>query len=155
MKVTVIGIGNLLLKDEGFGVHVIQNLERRNLFPGEVDMVDCGTAGMYMAPVLEECDRLIVVDVLALNSPPGTIHTLDGKALQAGNLQLRMSPHQLGFLEIMSICKLRGRCPAVVEFIGVVPSELEAGVELSELLAPKVEVVADMVENRLKEWLDA
>lgn len=155
MQITVIGIGNLLLRDEGFGVHLIRCLENRAALPAEVNLVDCGTAGMYMAPVLEECDRLIVVDIMALDRPPGTVCTLSGKDLQSGNIQLRMSPHQLGFLEIMGLVELRDRAPAVVEFIGIVPSDLEVGVELSDLLAGKVEVVADMVENRVREWLNA
>ncbi|MFO7761164.1 MAG: HyaD/HybD family hydrogenase maturation endopeptidase [Thermodesulfobacteriota bacterium] len=155
MQITVLGIGNLLLKDEGFGIHVIRHLENRTIFPAGVKLVDGGTAGMYMASVLEECDRLIVVDVLALDSLPGTICTLSGKEMQGGNVQLRMSPHQLGFLEIMSLCELRGESPDLVEFIGIVPFDLNVGTELSDLLASKVEVVAAMVENRLKEWLHA
>lgn len=155
MQITILGIGNLLLRDEGFGVHVIRHLETSTAVPAGVKLVDGGTAGMYMAQVLEECDRLIVVDILALDSPPGTIFTLSGKELQGGSRQLRMSPHQLGFLEVMGLCELRGRSPELVEFIGVVPSDLDVGVELSDLLASKVEVVAEMVGNRLREWLHA
>lgn len=155
MRITVLGIGNLLLKDEGFGIHVIRHLENRTSFPAGVKLVDGGTAGLYMASVLEECDRLIVVDVLGFDCLPGTICTLNGEELQGGNVQLRMSPHQLGFFEIMSICKLRGRSPDLVEFIGIVPFDLNVGTELSDLLASKIEVVAVMLENRLKEWLNA
>ncbi|MFP3982406.1 MAG: HyaD/HybD family hydrogenase maturation endopeptidase [Desulfurivibrionaceae bacterium] len=155
MQITILGIGNLLLSDEGFGVHVIRHLEASPAVPAGVKLVDGGTAGMYMAQVLEECDRLIVVDILAFDSPPGTIYTLSGKELQGGSLQLRMSPHQLGLLEVMGLCELRGRSPELVEFIGVVPSDLEVGLELSGLLASKVETVAKMVENRLSEWLHA
>jgi hydrogenase maturation protease len=147
----ILGIGNLLLGDEGFGVHVIRYLEKHWLFPEEVRLMDGGTAGIYMAPFLEDVDRLIVVDVVAGDGPPGAISLFSGEDLRGANVQLRMSPHQLGLLEVMEICRLRDQAPAEVQFIGVAPAQIETGIELSALLSDRVAEVAAMILNTLEE----
>jgi hydrogenase maturation protease len=150
-KIGVLGIGNLLLGDEGFGVHVIRYLENHWLFPEQVHLLDGGTAGIYMAPFLEDVDRLIVVDVVADDGPPGTICLFSGEDLRGANVQLRMSPHQLGLLEVLEICRLRDQAPAEIQFIGVVPAAIETGMELSALLSDRVIEVAAMILNALEE----
>lgn len=156
-KITgILGIGNLLLGDEGFGTYVIQYLEEHFSFPSNVQLMDGGTAGIYMAPFFEEVDRLIVVDVVALDAPAGTVHMYEGKELKGANIQMRMSPHQLGILEILEICKLRDQSPEEIHFIGVVPAEIGTGMGLSDRLAPKVaEVAAKIIEILAKQGIDA
>lgn len=150
-KIGVLGIGNLLLGDEGFGVHVIRYLENHWLFPEQVLLLDGGTAGIYMAPFLEEVDRLLVVDVVAGGGPPGAICLFSGDELRGANVQLRMSPHQLGLLEVLEICRLRDRAPAEVQFIGVVPAAIETGMELSALVSDRVVEVAALIISALEE----
>ncbi|MCB2182493.1 MAG: HyaD/HybD family hydrogenase maturation endopeptidase [Desulfobulbaceae bacterium] len=151
-KITgVLGIGNLLLKDEGFGVHVIRYLEENYRLPEEVLLQDGGTAGIYMAPFLEEVDNLIVVDVIGVDAPAGTVHRYNGEELRGANLQMSMSPHQLGLLEILEICKLRDQEPEHVEFIGIVPAEIDTWVGLSDTLSGKEIEVAEMVVAMLCE----
>jgi hydrogenase maturation protease len=150
-KIGVLGIGNLLLGDEGFGVHVIRYLENHWRFPQEVYLLDGGTAGIYMAPFIEDVDRLIVVDVLAGDGPAGTICRFDGEELRGANVQLRMSPHQLGLLEVLEICRLRERAPEQVQFIGVVPARIETGMELSAAVSGRVAEVAVLIINMLAE----
>jgi hydrogenase maturation protease len=150
-KIGVLGIGNLLLGDGGFGMHMIRYLENHWLFPDEVQLMDGGTAGIYMAPFLEDVDRLIVVDVVAGDGPPGTICRFNGEDLRGANAQLRLSPHQLGLLEVLEICRLRDQAPAEVQFIGVVPAQIETGMALSALLAGRVAEVAGMILSTLEE----
>ena len=149
-KITgILGIGNLLLGDEGFGVHVIRYLEDHCSFPDHVRLLDGGTAGIYMAPFFEEIDRLIVIDVVRLDGPAGSIHRFNADDLKGAQVQLRMSPHQLGILEVLEICRLRDQAPEEVEFIGVVPAEMETGMELSAPLAASVEEVAHIIEKEV------
>jgi hydrogenase maturation protease len=148
--VGILGIGNLLLGDEGFGVHVIRHLEDRYAFPDNVKLLDGGTAGIYLAPFFEDLDCLIVIDALAMDTAPGTVHTFTGPDLSAGLIQMRMSPHQVGILEIIEICRLREQAPQTIHFIGVVPKDVSTGTRLSRVLAPKVEKVAGMVLARLR-----
>ena len=148
-KIGIAGIGNYIVGDEGFGVHVVHYLQERYLFPEEVDIQDIGTAGIYMAPFLEECDPVLVVDVVDIEGEPGSFHFFDLKDVKAGTFQTRMSPHQLGLLEILEVCKLRGEAPTQVEFYTVIPKELGDSIELSaEVAARKVEV-AEMIVTRL------
>ncbi|MFH1214935.1 MAG: HyaD/HybD family hydrogenase maturation endopeptidase [Pseudomonadota bacterium] len=143
--VGILGIGNLLLGDEGFGVHVIRYLEENYSFPEQVRLLDGGTAGIYMAPFLEEVDRLIVVDVVAADGAPGTIHVFNGDDLKGAGLQMRMSPHQLGLLEVLEISKLREQAPDEVGFIVVVPEKMDISMELSDTVRGKVIEVAEMI----------
>lgn len=150
-KIGILGIGNLIVGDEGFGVHVIHYLEEHYEFPDNVLVIDGGTAGIYMSPFLEECDPVLVIDVVDIDAEPGSIHFYSNEDLKAGKISTRMSPHQLGLLEIMEICKLRDAAPETVEFYCVVPKTLETSTELSDVVAPRVEEISAIVLKRLAE----
>ncbi len=147
--VGILGVGNLLCRDEGFGIHVIRYLQKHYVLPDEVEIMDGGTLGLMLAPFFEAVRRAIVIDVVAVEEKPGTVLCFSQQDFRAGNIQTRMSPHQIGVLEILEICKLRDMEPEDVEFICVVPKDLEPGVELSPVLAPIVPKVAMMVADRL------
>lgn len=150
-KIGIAGIGNFLLADEGFGVHVVHYLEEHYLFPERVEMQDIGTAGIYMAPFLEECDPVLVIDVVDIAGEPGSFHFFTLDDVRAGNFQTRMSPHQLGLLEILEVTKLRDAAPEQVEFYTVIPCQLTESIELSAVVAAQKVAVAEMIVRRLAE----
>ncbi|MGW8194865.1 MAG: HyaD/HybD family hydrogenase maturation endopeptidase [Desulforhopalus sp.] len=150
-NIGIAGIGNYILGDEGFGVHVVHYLQEHYHFPDRVDIQDVGTAGIYMAPFLEECDPIFVIDVVDIAGEPGSFHFFTLDDVKAGNFQTRMSPHQLGLLEILEIAKLRGTAPEEVEFYTIIPKKLEEGVELSDVAAERKIAVAEMITARLTE----
>jgi hydrogenase maturation protease len=150
-KIGVAGIGNYLVGDEGFGVHVVHYLQEHYTFPESVDIQDVGTAGIYMAPFLEECDPILVIDVVDIAGEPGSYHFFDLKDVKAGNFQMRMSPHQLGLLEILEVSKLRDRAPEHVEFYTVIPKDLGDSIELSDVVAARKVEIAEMIIARLRE----
>ncbi len=151
-KAGILGIGNLLLSDESFGIHVIEYLESHFSFPDSVTLMDGGTAGIYMAPFLEDHDPIFIVDVVNLNdAPPGGIYTFSAEDVKNGNIQTRMSPHQLGILEILDICKLRGVVPETVEFFCVIPKTIDMGLEMSEEVSAQVEKISEKLVERLHE----
>lgn len=150
-KIGIAGIGNLLLRDEGFGVHVVQHLMNNYIFPDSVDIQDVGTAGIYMAPFLESCDPVLVIDVVDMEGEPGSFHYFDLDDVRAGTFQTKMSPHQLGLLEIVEVCKLRGDAPERVEFYTIIPKELTESIELSEVAAQRLSEVSEMILKRLNE----
>ena len=150
-KIGVLGIGNLIVGDEGFGVHTVRYLEEHYEFPDNVVVMDGGTAGIYMSPFLEECDPVIVIDVVDIDEEPGSMHYYSNEDVKAGRLSTRMSPHQLGLLEILEICKLRDAAPQSLEFYCVVPKVLETSTELSDVVAPRVKEISDIVLKRLAE----
>ncbi|CAG35310.1 HyaD/HybD family hydrogenase maturation endopeptidase [Desulfotalea psychrophila] len=150
-KIGIAGIGNLILRDEGFGVHTVKYLIDNYIFPDNVEIQDIGTAGIFMAPFLEECDPVFVIDVVDIEGEPGSFHYYDLGDVKAGKFQTRMSPHQLGLLEILEVCKLRDAAPEHIEFYTVIPSELTESVELSEIVAGRMVEVAEMIVTRLTE----
>lgn len=150
-KAGILGIGNLLLSDESFGIHVVEYLEGHYDFPESIYVLDGGTSGIYMAPFLEDHDPIFVVDVVRLdNEAPGSLFTFTAEDARNGAMQPRMSPHQLGILEILDICKLRGLEPECVEFFCVVPGSLATGLEMSEPVASEVERVGNLLVLRLQ-----
>jgi hydrogenase maturation protease len=151
-KIGIIGIGNLILSDEGFGIQTLHHLEDHYIFPDNVILQDAGTAGIYMSPFLEACDPILVIDVVDIDAEPGSFHYYTMKDVKAGNFQTKMSPHQLGLLEIVEICRLRDAAPENIEFYCVVPKELDTSMELSPEVAPRVVEVADMILKRLQDF---
>ncbi len=151
-KAGILGIGNLLLSDESFGVHVVEFMEEHYTFPRSVTLMDGGTAGIYMAPFLEEHDPIFVVDVLKLDggANPGELYTFTAEDARNGSMQIRMSPHQLGILEILDICKLRDIQPECVEFYCVVPKSLDTGLEMTATVSAQIAKVSDLLVKRLQ-----
>lgn len=150
-KIGIAGIGNFILRDEGFGVHVVHYLQENYSFPSNVEIQDVGTAGIYMAPFLEECDPIFVIDVVDIAGEPGSFHFFTLNDVKTGNFQTRMSPHQLGLLEILEVSKLRDAAPEQIEFYTVIPKELEESIELSDVVERRKVEVADMILARLAE----
>ncbi len=139
----ILGVGNLLLSDEGFGVHFIRYLNSRYTLPDQVAILDGGTSGIMLAPFIEDVRLLYVIDTVAVAAEPGSIHCFSEDDVRAGNIQARMSPHQVGLLEILDICRLRDKAPERVRMITVVPADLGTGIDLSARLRPKLaEVMA-------------
>lgn len=147
----ILGIGNLLLMDEGFGVHLVRYLEEQYRFPEKVQILDAGTSGIYMAPFIESVSYLLVVDVVDLQEEPGTIHRFSSQDIKNGLIPSKMSPHQLGLLEMLDICRLRDRAPKEVEFFCVVPEKLDTGICLSPRLTGKIKEVAEIISIELLE----
>jgi len=150
-KIGIAGIGNFILADEGFGVHVVHYLQEKYTFPDYVEIQDIGTAGIYMAPFLEECDPVFVIDVVDIEGEPGSFHFFNLDEVKTAGFQLRMSPHQLGLLEILEVARLRDSAPEHIEFYTVIPKILEESIELSEEVAARKVEVAEMIVSRLRE----
>jgi hydrogenase maturation protease len=150
-KIGILGVGNLIVGDEGFGVHAINYLQENYIFPDNVILKDGGTAGIYMSPFLEECDPVFVIDVVDIEAEPGSMHYYSNEDVKAGKISTRMSPHQLGLLEVLEICKLRDAAPEKVEFYCVVPKVLETTTELSNVVAPRVKEIAEILIKRLED----
>ena len=147
----ILGIGNILLRDEGFGVHCVQRLQEEYLLPGDLRVLDGGTAGIMMAPFMESVQTLYVIDTINLDHRPGTIRCFSDQDIRAGNIQGMMSPHQVGLLEILALCRLRERAPEWVELITIVPADISTGLGLSPALQPRVATVLSLLRRKLAE----
>jgi hydrogenase maturation protease len=151
MEIGILGVGNLLLADEGFGIHFIEQLEREYVFPANVELLDGGTAGIMLAPYMETKDILFVIDVVNLKAEPGSIHLFSNLDVRSGNIQTRMSPHQVGLLEILDLCQLRDKAPERVEMLTVVPADLSTRIGLSTQLMPALDEVMGILLQKLND----
>ena len=149
MKTLIFGAGNLLLSDEGFGVHFINYLQANYIFPEDVELYDGGTLGIMVTHMLEDADRVYLVDVIEAKGEPGDVYRYEKDDFMLGKLPIKMSPHQIGIQEVLTLSDMRDRCPERVSLFGVIPSSYDAGVELSPLLAGKLPGLAELIVGEL------
>ncbi len=142
MKTLILGAGNLLLSDEGFGVHFIRHLQAHYALPADVEVFDAGTLGLMAGHKLEEADRVYIIDVIATPGEPGTCIRYSKDDFMLKRIPLKLSPHQVGVQEMLLVSSLRGRCPAEVFLLGIIPCSLEPGTELSPLLQQRLPEIA-------------
>jgi hydrogenase maturation protease len=124
-RILVLGIGNLLWADEGFGVRAVEAMAARYDFPERVTLMDGGTQGLYLLPFLEQADALIVFDAVDYGLPPGTLKVVRDDEVPAFLGVKKMSLHQTGFQEVIATAELLGRRPARMLLIGVQPEALD------------------------------
>ena len=151
MKILVLGLGNVLLQDEGVGVRVIERLQARYAFPDDVTVLDGGTLGLDLLHVLEEADRAVVVDAVKAGKEPGALVRLRNEEIPAF-LGPKVSPHQVGLQDLLGLAQLRGHFPGEVILLGVQAERLEPGLDLSPAIAAQVEPLAARVIEEQARW---
>lgn len=145
----VVGIGNLLLKDEGVGVHVIRALEKRSL-PPDVELIDGGTAGADLLPYLSGAEKIIIVDALRAGGEPGAVYCLTPEDCEPQAEGAGFSLHDLGVLVVLKDLELLEGRKTPVLIIGVEPKELDWGMELTPEVAASLPKVIELVEKEIR-----
>lgn len=140
----ILGVGNLLLSDEGIGIHAVKKLLEGQLLPASVEIIDGGTAGLNLLYYLEGVERLVIIDAVETGGPPGTIVRLAGDKIPA-YMALKVSPHEITLPDFLAAARLRDLYPKEVIVWGMQPGSLEVGVELSPDLAAKLNTLIDFV----------
>ena len=123
--IVALGIGNLLWADEGFGVRCIEALQRRYEFAEHVSLIDGGTQGLYLIQHVQAADALLIFDAIDYGLEPGTLRLIRDDAVPRFMGAKKMSLHQTGFQEVLSLAQLTEKYPAQVLLIGCQPQELE------------------------------
>jgi hydrogenase maturation protease len=143
-QVTILGVGNILLSDEGVGVRVVEHLAACYEFPEHVQLVDGGVLGVRLMGVMAETDMLIVVDAVCNRQAPGTLYRLEGDQVPRRVLA-KQSMHQMDLPEVLALCGVIGTEPKTV-VIGVEPEDVATlAVALTPAIAAKVGDLAAMV----------
>ncbi len=146
-KIVVLGIGNILLTDEGVGVRVIEALEEKYELPPDVEVIDGGTCGMEMLEQLEDLDGLVVVDCVRCKQPPATPVLLKGDDVPVF-FKTKLSPHQVSLSDVLASLEFTGRAPKSIAIVGMQPVSMSLGMELS----PEVEArIPDLLAMTLSE----
>ena len=149
MNLLVVGLGNILLQDEGAGVRLVERLAERFEIPNEVELLDGGTSGMELIHTIADRDALIVCDAIHSDSPPGTIMRIPGEELPA-LFRTKLSPHQLGLADVLATLTLLDRVPPSIVLIGIVPQSLDLGTELSPRIESALEEALALLATEIE-----
>ena len=145
-KVLILGIGNVLWADEGFGVRAVEALHRRCVFPHHVTVMDGGTQGLYLLPHVRDCSVLIILDAVDYGLPAGTLKLVGDEKVPSYMGAKKVSLHQAGFQEVLATATLLGWEPRRVLLVGVQPSIIEDyGGSLTRLVASKIDAAVSEV----------
>lgn len=152
--ILVLGIGNLLWADEGFGIRALEALHAQWRFRPGVRLLDGGTQGLYLLPYVKSCRRLLIFDAVDYGLRPGTVKIVQGDEVPAFMGVKKMSLHQTGFQEVLTLARLQGWQPADVALIGVQPAVLEDyGGSLSDVVKDKLPVAVESATRFLYTWM--
>lgn len=152
-EVLVLGIGNLLWADEGFGVRAVEALNEQYQLPAGVEFLDGGTQGLYLLPRVKSAKKMIVFDAVDYRMAPGTLKVVLNEEVPAFLGANKMSLHQTGFQEVLALAQLAGQYPAEVVLIGVQPEELtDFGGSLSSVVKARIPEALAIAIERLSLW---
>lgn len=154
MRIVVLGVGNILLTDEGVGVRVVEALAAAGGLPPAVELVDGGTCGMELLEQLEDLDALIVVDCVRCGRPPATPVLLKGDDVPVF-FKTKLSPHQVGLSDVLASLEFTGRAPRRTAIVGMQPVSMALGMELSPAVAERLPELVALTRGEIAEALAA
>ena len=147
----VIGLGSPLMGDDGLGLLALETLRRDRVFEPAPQLVDGGTWGMNLLPVIESAERLLLVDAIRAGARPGEVVVIEREALPRG-LGIKLSPHQIDLQEVLALAELRGTLPREAVAIGLEPERVELGVGVSPAVERGLEALLEGIAARLLAW---
>lgn len=147
----MLGIGNLLLRDEGVGVHAARALRERYVFPPGVKIIDGGTMGLDLLPFIEGYDHLLIVDAVDFRAEPGAIQVIEDGDIRKF-LDIKFSMHQVGLPDMLFAASLAGMAPPRICLVGIQPHIIDTGLELSDALKERFGDLMDAVMEKLASW---
>lgn len=149
----VLGLGNLLNRDEGLGVQALKRLD--TLLAGKTgfELLDGGVLGLNLLMIVEECSHLLILDAVNVGKEPGTVVELRKEQipLYAG---VKMSQHQVTFQEVLGLANVRGNLPEFLHLVGIQPADLSIGLELSPVVEKALPEVVERAVAVLETWGD-
>jgi len=150
-RAVVLGLGNILNRDEGVGVQCLESLRRR-LGPVEgLEILDGGVLGMDLLPLVESTDTLLVLDAVDAQKPPGTVVELAGPDIPLYS-QVKISWHQVTFQEVLHLAQVRNRLPRRLHLVGVQPADVAIGTDLSPVVEAALPAVTERAVRVLSDW---
>jgi len=147
-KILILGIGNLLLKDEGIGVHVAQRMMEMAL-PPDVEVMDGGTMGINLLSYIEERKKVVVIDAVMTDAPPGMLYRFTDRDLEE-NRDMLFSAHDIDFTHVLKMARMFEKRPDEVIFIGVKPEEISEGIGLSPSIEEKIPMIIELVIKEIE-----
>ncbi len=146
--VLVLGLGNVLLEDEGLGIHALKLLQQRYEFSPEVEFLDGGTSGMALIDVVSSRKHLLVLDAVQTGDPPGTLVKMCDQDVPV-YFGIKVTFHQLGLADVLATLELGGEQPEHVTVLGLVPESLELSLDLSEQVQSRLDGLVEAAASEL------
>ena len=146
LNVLVLGLGNILLSDEGAGIRAVDELRKQYHLPDSVEIIDGGTMGLELLPYFEKRSHILIVDAVKAGNPPGTVTRIDDPPVF---LQEKTSPHQIGLPDVLRIAAITDSLPRNVTLFGVEPKRVSTGLDLSDDVAMNLNRLVEMVVAEL------
>ncbi|PKO47308.1 MAG: HyaD/HybD family hydrogenase maturation endopeptidase [Betaproteobacteria bacterium HGW-Betaproteobacteria-4] len=152
-RILVLGIGNILWADEGFGVRCVEALNAGWEFPPQVTVMDGGTQGLYLLPYVQEADCLLVFDAVDYGDEPGSLRVVVGDQVPRFMGVKKMSLHQTGFQEVLMAAELTQKLPAELVLVGVQAEQLEDfGGSLRDVVKAQMVPALNIALDWLEKW---
>jgi hydrogenase maturation protease len=152
MNITLLGLGNILMRDDGVGVHAIKVIQERFAVPPELDIVDGGTSGLDLLPFIEGRERVLFVDAVDFGKEPGFIGELVNDDIPAFFSKDKGSLHHIGLTDVLATARLLNILPEEVCLIGIQPQGIEMGLELTEVMQGKLDRLVGLIIDKLRDW---
>jgi len=147
LSVLVLGIGNILLSDEGAGVKAVEELKNRYNCSDAVEIVDGGTSGFELLPYFDDRSHILIIDAVKTGNKPGTIVRIEDPP---AFFQKKISPHQIGIADVLGLAAITDNLPQNITLFGIEPKQLSTGLDLSTEVARNLRQLVDMVVDELK-----
>ena len=149
-QIAVMGIGNILMQDEGIGVHIIRELEKYDFNP-HIALIDGGNMGIDLLPFLDEHNKMIIIDAVDFEKNPGFIDTIENDDILT-LFTTKMSLHHLGLKDVLSYAKLLDQTPEELCLIGIQPEKIEMEMQLSKTISSQTDKLTNLVLQKLETW---
>jgi hydrogenase maturation protease len=149
MNILVMGIGNVLLQDEGAGVRTVEAFARKYETPSCVELLDGGTSGIELLQYLQGREVLILIDVVRNGEPCGTLSRFEGDDVPS-LFQNKISPHQLGLSDLLATARLMGSLPGKVVLYGIEPKSIGTGLEMSAEVSGSIGRLTDLLAGEIR-----
>ncbi len=147
----ILGLGNLLNKDEGLGVHALNELGTQQSPISDVELLDGGVLGLNLLMIVEECSHLLILDAVNKGQPPGTVIELAKEEIPLFT-GIKLSEHQITFQEVLGLAAVRGKLPGHLHLIGIQPDDLSIGLDLSPIVSNAIPEVITRAQRKIEEW---
>jgi hydrogenase maturation protease len=148
----VLGLGNVLMGDDGFGPAAVRAFESEYATGPDVDVVDLGTPGLDLSPWLFDVDRVIIVDTVNIDSAPGTVRIYDKAGMLRHPPGPRVGPHDPGVKEALHTAELAGCAPREVVLVGVAPGRTAMDLDLTPAVAAAIPKAIEAIVDTLRRW---
>ncbi len=150
-KILLIGLGNILLRDDGAGVHAIRALREKYYFTPHVAVIDGGTMGLDLLPFFESADKVLIVDAVDFGVKPGYISEIENDEIP-NLVQSKFSAHQIGLSDLLSVLKMMDIRPSKICLIGIQPESIDVGLNTTDQISLKMDQLVNMAIRKLEEW---